>query len=296
MAIEIYTPLLLSYPITSTTITTSKVSTRHHALSINERCQHLMELLAKSLTQFYPSAGRIVKGNSIVKCNDDGAAFIKAQISCCLLDILENPDGQILKPILPIEIESKEAQAGCFLYKLICLSVVEWQLALGSSDSDQVLNLPEFGAASRYVFDASKNATLRSELASSVVPKPTCVEVVSALIWKSATKASRSNLGKQRPSFFYQDVNLRKRVVPPLPENLARNVVGSFISKADEESSKNMLQNLSLILTRHGNKHNKRKNNDEMEIYSCTRWRRKTLFETNKELLAYASPDPRIVL
>ncbi|CAN6684323.1 unnamed protein product [Malus baccata var. baccata] len=351
MAIVIYTPLLLFYPITSTT---SKVSTRHHAMSIDEKCRHLIESLAKTLTHFYPLAGRIVKGN-IVECTDDGAAFITARISCCLSDILENPDGQILKRFLPIEIESKEAGTGRLLLvqvnlcecggmaiglsishriadaSTLCTFINCWAtIALGSSDSDQVLNLPQFGAASvfkpiefssssqpparevvkekcitqRYVFDAPKISTLQSEVASSVVAKPTRVEAVSALIWKCATEASRSNLRKQGPSFFRQDVNLRKRVVPPLPENLAGNVVGSFTSRADEESSVINLKDLVAKL-REGieglkekyaaklvfdsdeawqeikDKQNKPKTHDNMEIYSCTSWCRFPLYEAD---------------
>ncbi|KAB2636840.1 BAHD acyltransferase [Pyrus ussuriensis x Pyrus communis] len=380
MAFVIYTPLLLFYPITSTT---SNVSTRHHAMSIDEGCRHLIESLAKTLTHFYPLAGRIVKGNSIVKCNDDGAAFIKARISCCLSDILENPDGQILKRFLPIEIESKEAGTGWLLLvqvnfishriadaSTLCTFINCWAtIALGSSDSDQVLNLPEFGAASvfkpiefssssqpparevvkekciaqRYVFDASKISTLQSEVASSFVAKPTRVEAVSALIWKSATEASRSNLRKQGPSFFRQDVNLRKRVVPPLPENLAGNVVGSFTSKADEESTAKLVFDSDEAWQEIKDKQNKPKTHDNMEIYSCTSWCRfpfyeadfgwgrpswasvasiaiknivvlmdkrdcsgieawvtmseesKALFESNMELLGYASVNPSVI-
>ncbi|KAI5332703.1 hypothetical protein L3X38_022832 [Prunus dulcis] len=60
----------------------------------------------------------------------------------------------------------------------------------------------------RFVFDASKIAALKSKATTATVPKPTCVEVVSALIWKCAFKASRSNLGSIRPSEWFQFANM----------------------------------------------------------------------------------------
>ncbi|KAI5332716.1 hypothetical protein L3X38_022845 [Prunus dulcis] len=354
-AIAIYIPILLYYPNTSST---SKVRTGHHdhAVAINERCQHLIESLSKTLTHFYPLAGRIIEGKAMVECNDAGAEFVKARINCSLSEILEHPYAQMLKEFLPIEYESKEAstsrlllvQINCFecggmaigltiSHRIADASTLStfikcWAtIAFGSRDSDRVLLvLPKFGAASmfppidfsnstqpparevikvencitkRFVFDASKIAALQSESTSSVVPKPTRVEAVSALIWKCAMEASsRSKLGTERRSVFCQDVNLRKRVVPPLPENLVGNVVGSFTSTAEEgtidlkdlvaklrEGIEELKEKYAKKLVFDSNeawqgikdKHTKLKNDDEMEIYSCTSWCRFPFYEAD---------------
>ncbi|KAM7251227.1 hypothetical protein ACFE04_023110 [Oxalis oulophora] len=76
----------------------------------------------------------------------------------------------------------------------------------------------------RYVFDESKLALLKEKAVSQGVENPTRVECVSGLIWKCAMGASRSRFGDERESMFTQPVNLRKRTVPPLPENSIGNI------------------------------------------------------------------------
>ncbi|KAM7274452.1 hypothetical protein ACFE04_016318 [Oxalis oulophora] len=78
--------------------------------------------------------------------------------------------------------------------------------------------------SNRYVFDESKLALLKEKAVSQGVENPTRVECVSGLFWKCAMAASRSRLGDERESIFMQPVNLRKRFVPPLPENSIGNI------------------------------------------------------------------------
>ncbi|KAJ6725746.1 F21J9.9 [Salix purpurea] len=86
----------------------------------------------------------------------------------------------------------------------------------------------------RLVFDASKIAALQVKAANESVQWPTRVEAVTALIWKCAMNASRSNSEHLRYSILSQPVNLRRRVVPPLPEHTIGNLVGYFASCATE--------------------------------------------------------------
>ncbi|KAL6198913.1 hypothetical protein ACLB2K_028701 [Fragaria x ananassa] len=306
MAITIYTPLLLFFPNTEST---SKL----------EICEHLTESLAKTLTHFYPLAGRI-KGNTVVECNDDGAEFFKAQVSCSLSDFLENPAVEILEQFLPAEILSKEAGSGPLL--LVQVSLFEcggmalgfsishkiadastlsifinwWAQITNTSITDSEVTLPEFGSASlfpplekssdssqpparvysknhinitrRFVFDGANISALQSKVANSSVPKPTRVEPISALIWKCAIEASTSKSGSQRPSVFSQYVNLRKRVVPPLPENCAGNVVETIFGSDEAwQGIKDKYKNL--------------KKSDDMEFYSCTSWCRFLFYEAD---------------
>ncbi|VVA35325.1 PREDICTED: BAHD acyltransferase [Prunus dulcis] len=247
-------------------------------MATNERCQYLMQSLAKTLTHFYPLAGRI-KGDAAIECNDDGAEFVEARVKCSLSEIFEHPDAEMLRQFLPVEPESREAGTGTLLRVQVNLfecggmsigfSISHkfgdattlstfincWTAA--AHDQSNMLMLPKFGAASlfsplnftnsepqpsvevdkekfitrRFVFDASKIAALQSKVTSSVVPKPTRVEAVSALIWKckiEASSRSSSNMSGTsliRPSVFCHTVNMRKMAVPPLPENLVGNLV-----------------------------------------------------------------------
>ncbi|XP_050131531.1 uncharacterized protein LOC126607872 [Malus sylvestris] len=53
------------------------------------------------------------------------------------------------------------------------------------------------------------------------------VEALAALVWKRARNASRITLWfSSRPAAFYQNVNIRNRVVPPVPNESVGNFVG----------------------------------------------------------------------
>ncbi|KAJ8773655.1 hypothetical protein K2173_005901 [Erythroxylum novogranatense] len=86
----------------------------------------------------------------------------------------------------------------------------------------------------RFVFDAHKLAKIRIKAANKKVPQPSRIEAVSALIWKCVVTASRSKLGySSRPSVWALSVNLRTRLVPPLPENYAGNYAGMFLARLE---------------------------------------------------------------
>ncbi|XP_028095226.1 vinorine synthase-like [Camellia sinensis] len=106
-------------------------------------------------------------------------------------------------------------------------------------------NLPtsssEKTSVKRFVFSSSSIGNLKSEVAGKTIhqhqppPQPTQVEAVSALIWKCATKASRSN-SQTKPTVLLQSVNLRTRFNPPLPKNSMGNMVGYYpVTTSDDE-------------------------------------------------------------
>lgn len=96
----------------------------------------------------------------------------------------------------------------------------------------------------RFVFEWESIRELKSKCSGTkMVEQVTRVEVVSALLWKCAAKASRTRhaqLGmgscRQRRSMLSQFVNIRKRTTPPLGETSVGNLVGHFIAEADSES------------------------------------------------------------
>ncbi|KAL6198980.1 hypothetical protein ACLB2K_028768 [Fragaria x ananassa] len=99
---------------------------------------------------------------------------------------------------------------------------------------------PQFGKLAkekcitkRFVFESSKIAYLKSEAASDAVPNPTRVEVVSALIWKTAMKASSENSDSVRPSSTWlQIVNMRNILAQPSGKNLMGNLLGFFAARS----------------------------------------------------------------
>ncbi|KAL5542636.1 hypothetical protein UlMin_010346 [Ulmus minor] len=102
----------------------------------------------------------------------------------------------------------------------------------------------------RFVFDAEKIALLRSKSASEIVKNPTRVEAISALIWKCAMQASRSNSGVHRPSVCFQSMNIRPRVAPPLPKNFAGNFVAGYFATNKEEDKIRESDHLQSLVTK----------------------------------------------
>ncbi|KAL6190515.1 hypothetical protein ACLB2K_036909 [Fragaria x ananassa] len=66
---------------------------------------HLKKSLSKSLTQYYPLAGR-VKLNLFVECNDFGVPFYEARVkSLSLSDVITNPSLPELNNLLPFKLD-----------------------------------------------------------------------------------------------------------------------------------------------------------------------------------------------
>ncbi|KAH7570433.1 hypothetical protein ACOSP7_018573 [Xanthoceras sorbifolium] len=86
----------------------------------------------------------------------------------------------------------------------------------------------------RFVFDASRVAALKAAAASASVERPSRAEAVTALLWKCALNAARSNSGSKRPSLLTRPVNIRRRISPPLPDSSVGNLVGFYMAEKDD--------------------------------------------------------------
>nr|GMC70707.1 vinorine synthase-like [Ipomoea batatas] len=71
----------------------------------------------------------------------------------------------------------------------------------------------------RFVFEGSKIATLRKKLATSSGGIITRIEALTALIWAAFIAASRERNRDLKLHLLVTAVNLRNRMVPPLPPN-----------------------------------------------------------------------------
>ncbi|XP_010514234.1 PREDICTED: vinorine synthase-like [Camelina sativa] len=98
--------------------------------------------------------------------------------------------------------------------------------------------------SNRFVFDSSSIQSLQANASSFEVKQPTRVEAVSALIWKTAMKATRTVSGTSKPSILANSASLRSRVSPPFTENSVGNLVSYFAAKAEEGVNQTKLQTL----------------------------------------------------
>ncbi|RZC49543.1 hypothetical protein C5167_017958 [Papaver somniferum] len=229
----------------------------------------LKRSLSETLVHFYPLAGRM-KDNIVVDCNDQGVEFFEVKVGGTMCDFLMKPDEQ-LSGLLPSEavcmIYVREAQttipasrttsiispsvssklrptfesASLFppIKQLISPPSGVTPTLLDSYPSEESKPVSKI-IRKRFVFDAIMINSVREKLLALMADKykcrrPTRVEVVSALIWKSfvklATPAESSSVTVRHA------VNLRKRLDPPLPDVSFGNLI-EFTSAAIEETSR----------------------------------------------------------
>ncbi|KAB2607715.1 BAHD acyltransferase [Pyrus ussuriensis x Pyrus communis] len=264
-------------------------SSDEHSL-VAEKSELLKKSLSEALTIFYPFAGEF-KNNVSINCDDRGALFLEAQVNCPI-------------QLIPTPIRSKQAQVGHLANVFECggLAIgvsISHKVAHALANSKFIESWAEIARCTasttdhhvvstsyriwccsyflptirifkktsltlpfidnvigrRLVFDASKIAALKAKAAT-----------VSALIWKSALEASRSNLGFARPSIWRSSVNLRKILAQPFAENLQGNFVKSVeefkVKYANEIRGEEVVQFLK--------EHSELVQKDDMDNYICT--------------------------
>ncbi|OMO60401.1 Transferase [Corchorus capsularis] len=104
------------------------------------RSQVLKTSLSKTLTRFYPFAGRLSSSSSI-ECNDQGVDYVQTRVNCRLQDILKQPVGESLAKLLPSsQMGSKEAATKPLL--LVKVNFFECgSMAIGINFSHKVADL-----------------------------------------------------------------------------------------------------------------------------------------------------------
>ncbi|XP_050205590.1 stemmadenine O-acetyltransferase-like [Mercurialis annua] len=99
----------------------------------------------------------------------------------------------------------------------------------------------------RFVFDGPKIDNLKAIVAKEEVADPTRVEVVTAVLYKSAISAAMSKSGFLKATVMHNAANLRKRVSPPLSECSSGNFSGTFPVSTEGESLTGLAQLASEI-------------------------------------------------
>ncbi|KAM7503066.1 hypothetical protein LguiB_001970 [Lonicera macranthoides] len=89
----------------------------------------------------------------------------------------------------------------------------------------------------KFVFHNSVIANLKDMVAKSGVPDPTRVSVVTALLYKCAIAATKENSGSFQPSALTHVVNVRPKMIPPLPETSVGNLYCNVTLETRKESA-----------------------------------------------------------
>ncbi|CAK9328634.1 unnamed protein product [Citrullus colocynthis] len=103
LALPVYVPLLLFY------------TPNHNHNPIPSKSHLLKSSLSKTLTLFYPFAGRVNDDNLSISCTDQGAIYVEAEASCRLSNILTQLNVDSLNQLLPFPNASAHANKGCIV-------------------------------------------------------------------------------------------------------------------------------------------------------------------------------------
>ncbi|KAI3522213.1 hypothetical protein L1887_11697 [Cichorium endivia] len=81
---------------------------------IIERSKLLRDSMSKTLTRFYPFAGKYIDDNHI-ECNDEGVYYVETRVDGTLSSFLAKPDYKMLQRLLPMPPNLKEPTRGYYL-------------------------------------------------------------------------------------------------------------------------------------------------------------------------------------
>ena len=87
----------INFPVYVSTIFLYKADNNVKAEQMSQR---LKSSLSKTLTKFYPFAGR-VKDDFSIECNDEGAEYVEALANGFLFEYLQKPDQNLLRDFHP---------------------------------------------------------------------------------------------------------------------------------------------------------------------------------------------------
>ncbi|CAA0833283.1 HXXXD-type acyl-transferase family protein [Striga hermonthica] len=236
------------------------------------------QTLPRVLTRFYPFAGRYLKNDLSVDCNDEGAEFVEAEVPGldlatflsktendgldCLLprttyDRVDNPDDPILSVQVTNFPECGGRAVGISLSHRISDAstlgtfVSAWAHA---SDSEKTV-LPTFDGPSIFPgtglapeFAPPRSVAVRrlqfgreavSRLRSVLGPESR-VRVASAVVAKALLRieAAKNRGGSLRACYLGQGVNMRSRTVPPLGSHACGNFVYEAVARCMEAGAR----------------------------------------------------------
>ncbi|XP_038686719.1 salutaridinol 7-O-acetyltransferase-like [Tripterygium wilfordii] len=100
------------------------------SISMTKRSQLLKHSLSRTLTLYYPIAGRFIDNLSI-DCNDKGLCYMVARANCDLQDYLKQPDLSKLAKFVPEEIICSEITPGGYVVMVQETAFVCGGLAIG---------------------------------------------------------------------------------------------------------------------------------------------------------------------
>ncbi|KAL7598816.1 hypothetical protein Lser_V15G21358 [Lactuca serriola] len=137
--------LYYSYDASTTTISQSKMTTK------------LKTSLSKTLTHFYPLAGRLTNNQNAIDCTDEGVQFSVARVECNLMTIITTPVIEELKQL--VLMGSSSSSSSCVEEQQVAIQVNLFDcggIAVGVSMSHRVADACSFSSFISHWFAIAK--------------------------------------------------------------------------------------------------------------------------------------------
>ncbi|XP_042022697.1 vinorine synthase-like [Salvia splendens] len=231
-------------------------------ISKSQFSNHLKQSLSKTLSIYYPLAGRLV-GNLYVDCNDAGVPFAEAEANCSLSQAVTNPHPQnTYKFANPQKILGlcMAVQATYFRCGGVAVAISmshkvgdalsAFMLAKAWS-SPAATPIPRFEAATYFpprdipvdraaatdltkeehverifTFPESEISALRERYSTGGGRRPSRSEALTAFIWTRFISATDVRFDPNKTYALLHLVNLRSRVDPAMSEYSFGNILG----------------------------------------------------------------------
>ncbi|KAK8484373.1 hypothetical protein V6N12_041715 [Hibiscus sabdariffa] len=210
-------------------------------ITISDR---LKQSISKSLTHFYPLAGRMTEDQLFVDCNDEGIPFVEARVKCQLFDVLNIPIPKELNKLLPFRIHCEHKVLLGIQFNIFDCAITRRETKLVAPEFESALLFPPRDLSApgpgisqlktrqlitkRFEFGATKVEEIRTHSKNSTQTRPTCVEAFTAFIWDCLIVAIGARSKLDTLFMIVHTVNLHPRIEPPLPESS----FGNFVSIA----------------------------------------------------------------
>nr|GME03252.1 vinorine synthase-like [Ipomoea batatas] len=207
-----YTPLILFYD--------SAAGPRRHDYD------ELRESLSKTLSVLYPFAGRL-KDGSIIECNDEGADFVRANVTNYDLGAIDPA-----MPMLAVQVTrfrcGGTAVAFCTWHGVVdaigMAGLFNTWAAINRGEG--VATNPGGGLVVDVAAIKQDIERIRSQYSQSEHHRrPSQVEALSAFVWAAVIRATLPVNPILKTHWLSHVVNFRKKLNPPLPSNCLGNIL-----------------------------------------------------------------------
>ncbi|GFP86544.1 pelargonidin 3-o-(6-caffeoylglucoside) 5-o-(6-o-malonylglucoside) 4'''-malonyltransferase [Phtheirospermum japonicum] len=251
---------------------------------------HLQESLAKILPQYYPLAGRYIKKDRLVDCNDEGAEFVEAEATDIELMIDLKTKNVPLDDLLSRQFYEIDQATD----PLLSIQITTFKcggLTIGISVSHRILDGSSFGTFVAAWSNSARGITIISptfdsltlfprqniaidfepprtrdttivakrllfnkeditNLRSKIRPKKSCEKVI-------VSRVRLAKNGKSRECFIYQLIDMRGRTIPPLPKHSCGNLAIPTVTQCMAADETSMEMGFEELVYQHGDDINK---------------------------------------